>query len=142
MVIITLFPICYSSQLKHLDMNAIVLGKHVRRTSFIKPNPSSLWELTNVKNSNNCVIFVFFSVYFSQPATSYPVISIYSVYSWFFPINLMKTGIGQSKYCIPQPFSGCLISLCSSLFDFDSILNILAKPLHGNLGQKYLLHGH
>ena len=54
----------------------------------------------------------------------------------------MKTGIDQSKYCIPQPFSGCLISLCSSRFDFDSILNILAKALHGNLGQKYLLHGH
>ena len=30
--------------LQHLDMNAIVLGKHVRRTSFIKPKPSSLWE--------------------------------------------------------------------------------------------------
>ena len=113
----------YLSHLKHLDMNAIVLGKHVRRTSFIKPKQSSLWEWTNVKNSNNCVIFVFFSVYFSQPATSYPVISIYSVYSWFFLINLMKTGIGQSKYCIPQPFTCCLISLCSSLVDFDSILN-------------------
>ena len=30
MVMITLFPICYLSQLKHLDMNAIVLGKHMR----------------------------------------------------------------------------------------------------------------
>ena len=36
--IATLFPICYLSQLKHLDMNAIVLGKYVRRTSFIKLN--------------------------------------------------------------------------------------------------------
>ena len=26
--------ICYLSQLKHLDMNAIVSGKHARRTSF------------------------------------------------------------------------------------------------------------
>ena len=26
--IAALFPICYLSQLKHLDMNAIVLGKH------------------------------------------------------------------------------------------------------------------
>ena len=34
-------------------------------------------------------------------------------------INLMKTGIGESKYCIPQPFSRCLISLCRSLFDFN-----------------------
>ena len=33
--IATLFPICYLSQLKHLDMNAIVLGKYVRRTSFM-----------------------------------------------------------------------------------------------------------
>ena len=54
----------------------------------------------------------------------------------------MKTGFSRSKYCIPQPFTRCLISLWSSLFDFDSILNILAKPLHENLGQKYLLHGH
>ena len=35
----------------------------------------------------------------------------------------MNTGIGQWKYCIPQPFSRCLFSLCSSLFDFNSILN-------------------
>ena len=34
----------------------------------------------------------------------------------------MKTGIyiGQWKYCIPQPFSRCLISLCSSLIGFNS----------------------
>ena len=32
LAIATLFPICYLFQLKHLDMNAIVLGKHVRRT--------------------------------------------------------------------------------------------------------------
>ena len=32
----------------------------------------------------------------------------------------MKTGIGQSKYWKPQPFSRCLISLCSSPFDFNS----------------------
>ena len=36
------FPISYLSQLKHLDMNAIVLGEHLRRTSFIKPKPSRL----------------------------------------------------------------------------------------------------
>ena len=36
--IATLFPICHLSLLKHLDMNAIVLGKYVRRTSFIKLN--------------------------------------------------------------------------------------------------------
>ena len=42
--IATLFPICYLSQLKYLDMNAIVFGKHVRRTSFIKRKPSSFWE--------------------------------------------------------------------------------------------------
>ena len=49
--------------------------------------------------------------------------SIYSVYSGFFLINLMKTVIGQSKYCMPQPFSRCLISLCSSLVDFNSIVS-------------------
>ena len=49
--------------------------------------------------------------------------SIYSVYSRFFLINLMTTGIGQSKHCIPQPFSRCLISLCSSLFYFNCIFN-------------------
>ena len=42
--IATLFPICYLSQLKHLHMNPTVLKKHVRRTSFIKPKPSSRWE--------------------------------------------------------------------------------------------------
>ena len=31
--------------------------------------------------------------------------------------NLTKTGIGQSKYCIHQPFSRCLLSLCCGLFD-------------------------
>ena len=34
----------YLSQLKHLDMNAIVSGRHARRTSFVKPKPSSFWE--------------------------------------------------------------------------------------------------
>ena len=33
----------------------------------------------------------------------------------------MKTDIGQSKYCISRPFSRCLISLCSTLFYFNSI---------------------
>ena len=46
---------------------------------------------------------------------------IYSVYSCFSLKNLMKTGNGQLKYCIPRPFSRCLISLCSSLSDFNSI---------------------
>ena len=36
----------------------------------------------------------------------------------------MTTGIGQSKYCLPQPFSACLISLCSSLFDFNSTFTL------------------
>ena len=123
--------ICYLSQLKHLDMNAIVLGKHARRTSFLKPKPSSVWEWTNGTNNNHCAIFIFFWLLFLA-ATPYHVIpcnflllffsGIYSVYSWFFLINLMNTGIGHWKYCIPQPFSRCLFSLCSSLFDFNSIL--------------------
>ena len=36
----------------------------------------------------------------------------------------MTTGIGQSKYCLPQLFSACLISLCTSLFYFNSIFTI------------------
>ena len=60
--IATLFPICYLSLvLKHLDMNAIVLGKQVRRTLLIKPKPSSLWEWINVTNYNHYVIFIYFS---------------------------------------------------------------------------------
>ena len=60
--IATLFPICFLSLvLKHLDMNAIVLGKQVRHTSFIKPKPSSLWESINVTNYNHYVIFIYFS---------------------------------------------------------------------------------
>ena len=35
--IATLFPIRYLSLLKYFDVNEIVLGKHMRRTSFIKP---------------------------------------------------------------------------------------------------------
>ena len=130
--IATLFHICYLSQSKHLDMNAIVLGKHVRGTSFIKPKQEPLWLLaktieplpgngTNVTNYNHYVIFIFFFDLFFVAATPYNVIpcnfrllfysSIYFVGLWFFVINLMKTGIGQSKYCISQPFSRCLISL-------------------------------
>ena len=80
--------------------------------------------------SGLCNFYLFFRL-FSLAATPYHVIpcnfpllfynSIYSAYSRFFLINLLKTGIGQAKYCIPQPFSRCLISLCSSLFDFNSI---------------------
>ena len=33
----------------------------------------------------------------------------------------MTAGVGQSKYCLPQPLSRCLIILCSSLFVFNSI---------------------
>ena len=82
-----------------------------------------------------------FSVFclFLLSATPYHVIpcnfrllfcsSIYSVYSCFFPKNLMKTGIGQSKYCIPQPFSRCLISLCSSLFGFNSMTKVMMMKI-------------
>ena len=90
----------YLSQLKHLDMNAIVSGKHARRTSFGKPKPSSLWEWTNVTNYNHYVIFNFFLGLFFLAASPYHVIpcnfrllfyrSIYSVYSCFFLINLIK----------------------------------------------------
>ena len=41
----------------------------------------------------------------------------------------MKTAIGQSKYCIPKHYSRCLISLCSSLSDFNSIFE--KKYLNG-----------
>ena len=88
----------------NIIMNAIVLGKHVRRTSFIQPKPSSLLAATPYHVIPCNFLLLFYS-------------SIYSVYSWFFLINL-KTGIGQSKYCLRQPFSRCLISLCSGLFDF------------------------
>ena len=38
----------------------------------------------------------------------------------------MKTGIGQSKYCTPQSFSRCLISLCRCFFTPECIgLNII-----------------
>ena len=85
----------YLSQLKHLDVNAIVSGKHARRTSFGKPKPSNLWEWTNVTNYNHYVIFNFFLGLFFLAASPYHVIpcnfcllfysSIYSVYSCFFP---------------------------------------------------------
>ena len=131
--IATLFPICYLSQLKHLDMNAIVSGKHARSTSFGKPKPSNLWEWTNVTNYNHYVIFNFFLGLFFLAASPYHVIpcnfcllfysSIYSVYSCFFLINLIKTSIGQSKYSIPQTFSRCLISLRSNAVFFTLTLH-------------------
>ena len=34
----------------------------------------------------------------------------------------MNTGFGQWKYCIPQPFSRCLISLAVVFFYFNSVL--------------------
>ena len=37
------------------------LRKQVRRTSLIKPKPSSLWEWINVTNYNHYVIFIYFS---------------------------------------------------------------------------------
>ena len=39
----------------------------------------------------------------------------------------MKTGIGHSKHCIPQPFSRCLISLYTGLFYFNSIFTTEVK---------------
>ena len=97
---ITLFPICYLSQLKHLDMNAIVLGKHARLPSFIKLKPSGLWELKNATNYIHYVILTMYICNFRLLFYS----SIYSVYSsCFSQINLMKTGIGQSRYCIHVP---------------------------------------
>ena len=64
--------------------------------------------------------------------------SIYSVNSWFVLINLMKTGIGQSKYCTSQRLSRCLISLCSNLFDFQFSIFFFLTDLDlvwSNVGQ-------
>ena len=49
----------------------------------------------------------------------------------------MNTVIGQSKYCTPHPLSHCLISLCISLFDFNSIIK---KETWGHLKNEYILH--
>ena len=88
----------YLSQLKHLDMNAIVLGKHARLPSFRKLKPLGVWKL---KNATNCIHYVILSMYICDFRLLF-YSSIYSVYSsCFSQINLMKTGIGQSKYCIP-----------------------------------------
>ena len=94
MVMITLFPICYLSQSKHLDMNAIVLGKHARLPSFIKLKPFGLWEL---KNATNYIHYVILTMHICNLRLLF-YSSIYSVCSSYFSqINLMKTGIGQSK---------------------------------------------
>ena len=68
------FP-CYLSQLKHLDMKAIVLGKHVRRTSFIKPKPSTLCRQMNKleEQKSLCNLYLFFGLFFLA-ATPYHVI--------------------------------------------------------------------
>ena len=89
--ILFLVRLCHLGLHNNIIMNAIVLGKHVRRTSFIQPKPSSLLAATPYRVIPCNFLLLFYS-------------SIYSVYSWFFLINL-KTGIGQSKYCLRQPFS-------------------------------------
>ena len=112
---------CGGSQLKPLDMNVIVLGKHTRLPSFIKLKPSGLWELENTTNYFHYVILTMYICNFLLLFYS----SIFSVYSsCFSQINLMKAGIGQSKYHLPWPFSHCLISLCRSLFDVDFMKEI------------------
>ena len=86
--IATLFPICYLSQLIYLDMNYRASGnEQTWRTIIIMYN-----------------LYLFFGLLFFA-ATPYRIIpcnfrllfysSMYSVYSWFFLINLMKTGIGH-----------------------------------------------
>ena len=123
LIIATLFPICY---LSHLDMNEVVLGKHVRRTSFTRPKPSSLWEWTNVTNHIHYVIFIFFFRLrlFFLAATPYHVIPrnfrllFYSVYSWFFLlywINLMKTDIGWPVEIL---YTSAFFTLFDSIFMF------------------------
>ena len=51
----------------------------------------------------------------------------------------MKTGIGESKYCIPWPFWHYLISLCRSLFDFDSMKEIFSVNIRVREWQKKML---
>ena len=58
-----------------LDMNAFVSRKHAKRTSFIKPELSILWEVI----CNHYLTLICFSVYFSwQPhlTMSYHVTSV------------------------------------------------------------------
>ena len=122
--IATLFPICYLSQLKRL--NAIVLEKPraswKAREAHLIPKAKTIEPLGMNKRDQPqalCYLYLFFGLFFLA-ATPYRVIpcnfrllfysSIYSVYSWFFLINLMKTFIGRSKYCIPQPFSRFLFT--------------------------------
>ena len=99
MVMITLFPICYLSQFKHVDMNAIVLGKHATLPSFIKLKPSGLWKL---KNATSYIHYVILTMYICNfRLLFYSNIYILYILHVFSQINLMKTGIGQWKYCIP-----------------------------------------
>ena len=91
---------------------------------------SSLWK----------IIFCFLSLFFSSRISQmfHHVIpcnfcllfysSIYSVYSWFFLINLMKAGIGQSKYCrLFHVVWSVFAFLCSSVFDFNSIFTVARR---------------
>ena len=56
-----------------------------------------------------------------------------------FLISLMKTGIGQSRYCIPQPFSRCLISLLHCFF-FTLILFLSFSTDHDLVRSNVELH--
>jgi len=131
--IATLFPICYLIATETLTCRYKhdCLIRKAQEAHFLhKAKTIESLGMRNVTSYNHYVIFIFFTPLFFS-ATPYHVIpcnfhllfysSIYSVKLWLFLINLMKTGISQSKYCKSQPFSCCFISLCSSLFNINSI---------------------
>ena len=96
--------------LKHLDVNAIVLGK--AREAHLIHKVKTIEPLGMNKRDESIIIIMYLNIYlffglFFFAATRHHVItcnfrllfysSMYPVNSWFFSINLMKTGIGQSK---------------------------------------------
>ena len=106
MVMITLFPICYLSQLKHLDMKAIVLGTHARLPSFIKLKPSGLWELKIATNYIHYVILTMYICNFPNKRDE----------DWYWSVEILYT------LAIFTLFDQSL----QKSFDFDSMKEILS----------------
>ena len=136
MIMITLFPICYLSQFKDLDMNVIVLGKHASLPSFVKLRPSGLWELKNV-TSYMYIHYVILNMYICNFRLLFYSI-IYSIYSsCFSQINLMKTApIESIGVHLPTPRYGQYLThahnhITPAAAAMDSCFALVGARQHG-----------
>ena len=116
-------------------MNAIVSGKHARRTSFKAKTIEPLGINKRDELAWLCNRYLFFGFFFSAatPYTSYHVTSVYYCtvvsilyirdFSWKTWWTLILAS--RNNAYLRLAFSRCLVSLCTSLFSFNSIFIFL-----------------